>query len=528
MTFASGNQIQATDYNALASILRQQLGTDTGQHGLGQDVSSIANVSTANTVTATQWTNLISRANAILAHEGQTTITPSSVTAGTPVTAYAAITTGVNTSYTNTGTTALAKSNSAATAATTSAAWGAQGSRDCVFNHTVTFASGNHARYFFNAGGSIKISCAKSGGSSPSNASWQALVTALGTIDIGFRNTTRIGGSGTITLKNTNNGGYWSGTGSFVEHALQYSATVGYTGNCIQVAYYWSGTTANGGNPVLNIRTTWYNNTGAVGLTNIDGTSTTNLVVSHPSTTQLANTWGAPTVGTSVVPSSGTLGMTLALTIASNVTDYVLYNAATAAGWNPAVKLNVTVTVNSGVYVGSTSPGSYAFIIHSSAYFPAGSTITLINNGYILGMGGTGGAGGAAGNLGGYALHVGMAATIYNYGYIYGGGGGGGGMIYLPYYCGGGGGGGYNGGTGGTGPHYAGSAGSTWSGGAGVYLGAGVYSGAGGAAGSPGLASATPPYYAPYQNAGGPAGYYIVGNANVTWAAVGYRAGNVG
>ena len=89
MTYSSGNTIQATDFNTLAASLRSQLGVGTGSHGLGQDVSSVADIAASSTVTATQWTNLISKTNAVLAHEGQTAISPSSVTAGNAITAYA-------------------------------------------------------------------------------------------------------------------------------------------------------------------------------------------------------------------------------------------------------------------------------------------------------------------------------------------------------------------------------------------------------------------------------------------------------
>ena len=120
-------------------------------------------------------------------------------------------------------------------------------------------------------------------------------------------------------------------------------------------------------------------------------------------------------------------------TISANTANYNLKDAAIAAGWNQVAPLNATVTINSGVYVYSTSTGYYAFQIVST--FPSGSVISLINNGIILGMGGSGGTGGNAsalsnatsGNSGGPALYVQYPTTITNNGVIAGGGGGGGG-----------------------------------------------------------------------------------------------------
>jgi hypothetical protein len=125
-------------------------------------------------------------------------------------------------------------------------------------------------------------------------------------------------------------------------------------------------------------------------------------------------------------------------TIAVNTTNYNLKTAAIAAGWDQVRPLAATVTINAGVYVYSTSTGSYAF--DTGATFPTGTTLALINNGIILGMGGVGGANayvlnsppygivnGTSGGVGGPALRAQYAISITNNGSIAGGGGGGGG-----------------------------------------------------------------------------------------------------
>jgi hypothetical protein len=127
------------------------------------------------------------------------------------------------------------------------------------------------------------------------------------------------------------------------------------------------------------------------------------------------------------------LSFTFSPTISANTANYNLKAAAIAAGWNQTTPLNATVTINSGVYVYSTSTGAYAF--QTGVTFPAGSVLRLINNGIILGMGGSGGGGGnpsvnvngVAGAVGGPAMLIQHAIQITNNGSIAGGGGGGGG-----------------------------------------------------------------------------------------------------
>ena len=122
------------------------------------------------------------------------------------------------------------------------------------------------------------------------------------------------------------------------------------------------------------------------------------------------------------------------LTISSNTQNYNAYSAALATGWDGVAPIDLTITISPGVVVGSVSTGAYAFDTGSG--YPTGSSVTIVNNGYIVGAGGIGGTGGArlnfqcsgtAGGAGGSALHVGHNISLTNNGVIGGGGGGGGG-----------------------------------------------------------------------------------------------------
>jgi hypothetical protein len=248
----------------------------------------------------------------------------------------------------------------------------------------------------------------------------------------------------------------------------------------------------------------------------------------------------------------------ITITLSSNQQNVNIYNLR--GGSYVAGISDITVNVNSGVFIGATSTGVYAMTISG---FASGDTVRINNSGTILGCGGGGGNGGYAANNNynagspgaeaGPALSVSFPTTIYNYANIYGGGGGGGGggSAYIDSkgedtsYGGGGGGGGagYSAGGGGAGgdagtgnryPGSNGSGGSTLSGGGG---GAGGNSGGatfagnggnGGGNGSNGIAGANGTgTISRAGGSGGLAGYYIVGNGNVTWAVNGNRIGRV-
>ena len=87
---------------------------------------------------------------------------------------------------------------------------------------------------------------------------------------------------------------------------------------------------------------------------------------------------------------------------------------------NQPVKYYITVNGT----IGATGTGSYAFDMGT---FPAGTTIYLTNNSYIVGAGGAGGGtNGGTGGPGGPALILRNTTYITNNGTISGGAGGGG------------------------------------------------------------------------------------------------------
>lgn len=244
---------------------------------------------------------------------------------------------------------------------------------------------------------------------------------------------------------------------------------------------------------------------------------------------------------------SGTISMSnlqgksavLALTISGNTFNYDLRSAAIAAGWPGSSDVTVQATINPGVFVGSTSTGTFAFNVGSP--WPAGSSLSLTNNGVIVGRGGNGGAavatpitGTVSGQPGfgaGGGLFTSRPITITNNGSINGGGGGGGaGNSSQPLRgalsTGGGGGGGIGGSSGGTPNGSGGTLTSAGVGGPGpgnINASAGGPGGGYGSAGTPGSPSPTLGSAA----SGGAAGASVVGNSFISWPNTGTRNGPI-
>jgi hypothetical protein len=202
--------------------------------------------------------------------------------------------------------------------------------------------------------------------------------------------------------------------------------------------------------------------------------------------------------------------------IASTQSDVNLRTLAIAAGWNGTTA--VQATINGGVILSGSNTSSPGLVVDGS--WPGG--VTLINNGYINGMGGSGGAQDSAGGAtGGVALAVSVALTLNNAsGVIAGGGGGGGAGAFTPdRYVptnGGGGGGGQTGSTNSAGGLNAGAGTFSGPGAGGVYSPSGAttgnYGAAGGAWGTAGGSAS---------GGGGASGAAVSGNGNITWVSYG-------
>jgi hypothetical protein len=196
------------------------------------------------------------------------------------------------------------------TAATSGATW------TITFTNTVTFASANAARYFFNGGGLIKLDVSKTATGALGDPEWNDLATTLcgdifisgaGTAHtiaaVSYTGVTKINGTGTPATLQTGLGWYNLTTSDQVIYK-QFADTAPYTGNFIQ----HSAKTATAGTQLV-ITTLWSatdgdpisGGTAPTGAT--PGTAPCTICTYFPpSTTYLTSaSWGTPTVAATTV-----------------------------------------------------------------------------------------------------------------------------------------------------------------------------------------------------------------------------------
>jgi hypothetical protein len=284
-----------------------QWGVGSGRNGLGQSMTAIDSpvggaAAVGNLITAAQWNGVIQAINKCLAHQGRPTVTPASVVAGSPIMALTSLTNGSIDAYNYSGTTGLALTSGTVNSTSYSSNWGTAGSNALIFTQTLTFTNGDAARYFFNAGGTVSLTFAKTGGSTSASTAWNSQAAACGTVTLKYLNTVQTNNTYSPSIiKNMDNGGYWNLITTKKTHFKQFSGAGGYyNSNNINVNFFLTGTASNGGYPTLNIVTVWNNNSTVA----ITGTETVNVVVNYPATTYLTNTWGTPVFSGSATAST--------------------------------------------------------------------------------------------------------------------------------------------------------------------------------------------------------------------------------
>jgi hypothetical protein len=175
MAYTTAGVIEPWDFNRIAwggntqsytnsiNNLAYVWGVGSGIRGYGQPVSGFAPVASGSTVTAAQWASLVYGVNKALAHQsgaGAQLATGSNIgiTSGATISAFANVVTAVSSINSNPllwtaqGATTTGVLYWTSLSAATFAAF------TQVWTRTITFASGDAARYFFNAGGQINWS----------------------------------------------------------------------------------------------------------------------------------------------------------------------------------------------------------------------------------------------------------------------------------------------------------------------------------------------------------------------------------
>jgi hypothetical protein len=317
MTYSQGSLIVATDYNGFANDtaganVNGIWATGTTDAGYGQ--SALGTVSATNTITATQWASLVNTISSIASHQGTTITSRTAPTAGNIINILAALNTDLTNCTTNRGNAVANGTQFTGWTGTNSNTAGKSGaSWSITFTNTVTFASANAARYFFNAGGRIKIDVAKSSTGNTGDPEWNDLATTLcGDIYItggtstqtiagsSYTGTTKTGGTGTPTTLATTTGWYdlTAGAAATIVYK-QFADTAPYTANYIQHSI-----AKGASSDTLVITSLWQNTdsdpisggTASSGAT--PGTAATTIVTYFPPSSTYLTTaaWGTPTV----------------------------------------------------------------------------------------------------------------------------------------------------------------------------------------------------------------------------------------
>ena len=330
MTYSAGSTILASDFNSFVgptasggtagANLNDIWSTGSGDKGWGQ--TAVANPSAPSVVTAAnQWTSLVNNLATAGTQTGTSMTSRTAPTAGNTITILSALNTDLTNATTNRGNAVVSGTEYGTftgTTSKTSATGSGTSAWTITFTHTVTFPSADQARYFWNAGGIVRLKYGKSSTGTTADTIWNALAGYCGSINLTGRvnsnsqliagttytGTTRLnptGGTETILAENT---GWYNLTGTPVA-IFQLTSTGSYTGEYIRTTATATSTT------VLTLVTTWVSDGASVGTTanitggtatsspstTITGTAPTTLCTYlPPSSTYLTNTWGTPGV----------------------------------------------------------------------------------------------------------------------------------------------------------------------------------------------------------------------------------------
>jgi len=288
MAYTTGDTILDNHYNDFATSVNAVWGSGSGDSGYGQ-TDTVSSVSAGTTITAAQWTTLLARISSAASHQGSSITSISSPSAGDTISAYAALSGNISTITSNRlnvhGRDSIVESSCSTTTTLTG-----------TIEQRGTWAWGSEAqaRYFFNAGGRLRVRWDLSGHTSDSKANeWNTLASNCGNFYIYAQSSGKSGGGGTASTNNTN-AGWHDMTGSYVTYFQQYEDTGPYTASNIQLEYYKTGGSVlfrSKWNDAAADQTSYNKNIYNV-QDQVDGTKLTYFGHEEPTTTYIADTWG--------------------------------------------------------------------------------------------------------------------------------------------------------------------------------------------------------------------------------------------
>jgi hypothetical protein len=288
MAYTSGDTILDNHYNDFATSVNAIWGSGSGDSGYGQ-TDTVSSVSAGSTITAAQWTTLLARISSAASHQNSSITSISNPSAGDTISAYSALSGNISTITSNRLNVHARDSIVESNCSTTTTLTGTIEQRG-----TWAWGSEAQARYFFNAGGRLRVRWDISSYTSDNKANaWNSLASECGNYYIYAQSSGKSGGSGSTNINDTNKG--WHDlSGSYQTVFRQYEDTGPYTANYIQLDLYKTG------GSVL-FRSYWVD--GAADQTSwnksvynvqdqTDGTKQTFFGHEEPTTTYIADTWG--------------------------------------------------------------------------------------------------------------------------------------------------------------------------------------------------------------------------------------------
>ena len=240
MAYQAGDTILDDEYNAFATNSTSPFGynhfagTGSGLYGLGE--TELSAVSAGGTVLASQWNGLFTGMSTVAGHTGDTLTSRAAISSGDTIAIAAAVATDLATLAASVAAgcpnaTALTTSSSLQTITTASEGW----DNTATHEHSITWASADRMRHFFNGGGKVRIVTSTTQGTvNPKDQSFIDLGNALGNIDIGSQATTRSGSGETETTNGLANGFHDLGT-SYTSLIKLTSNNTNYTSNNIEI-----------------------------------------------------------------------------------------------------------------------------------------------------------------------------------------------------------------------------------------------------------------------------------------------------
>jgi len=239
MAYQAGDTILDDQYNTFVNSSSSPYGynhfagTGSGVYGLGQ--TQIPTVTAGDTITASHWNTLFTGMANIGNHTNDTLTSREQVSAGDTIAIRAAVEADLATlaaSVAAGSPNATALATNAVGSSTNAATW----NTSSTIERSVTFASADQMRHFFNAGGKIRIdpSCVTGIDGSKDDVFNDLTTVAIGNLDLGAQSTTRSGSGETLTTDGLANG-FHDLTTSYTTLILLTSDNSGYTSNTVEI-----------------------------------------------------------------------------------------------------------------------------------------------------------------------------------------------------------------------------------------------------------------------------------------------------